>query len=257
MNRPLKAVLALVVCALILSACAGEPPPRPLVMVDTPLGYTQFREGDVVAVPSTSTDQVGVTKVELWVDGKVVQTDVAPTPAESYSVVQTWQASAGPHVLTVRAYNVDGNASDDVSISLAVIMSPSPAVQSPVTARVVIDGTASIGISSNTYSGASQASDPPSDPTANQQVFQSAGASLASTTSATGSTDPATLQPASNPSTASAPTNTAPPSQSTGNSEQNSGNGDPQPNPGPSHNGFIPPGHGGVPPGQGRGKGGN
>ncbi len=105
-----------------------------MVTVNTPLGYIQLRDGDTVTLQATATDSTGVKRLELWVDGRDVRTDTVPVPQPIVSMEEAGQASTGPHVITVRAYNVAEVASDDVSISVAVILSPQPAPRSPATA---------------------------------------------------------------------------------------------------------------------------
>jgi len=120
----------LLLCGWLLvsaSACnlfAG----KPTVIIAAPPSGSQFRENESVAVQSTSTDSAGITRVELLVDGQVVRTDPSPSPQVSFTVIQTWTATPGTHVLSVRAYNTAGAVSDPaaVSISVAQVAVPVP-----------------------------------------------------------------------------------------------------------------------------------
>ncbi len=120
--------LLFVFAALVLIACdigtlvAG----KPTVVIASPPSGSQFREGEDVAIQSTSTDSSGISRVELIVDGAVVRTDPVPAPQVSYPLIQTWKATAGKHTLSVRAYNTSNNASDPAAVTISVGGSVSP-----------------------------------------------------------------------------------------------------------------------------------
>lgn len=104
-----------------VSACTTYT--QPVVVILAPPSGSQFYEGDLVAVQSTSADPQGVVRVELVVDGKIVREDRAPMPQGqmNLTLVQTWQATLGTHTLAVRAYNVAGLVSDPISVSVNVV----------------------------------------------------------------------------------------------------------------------------------------
>jgi hypothetical protein len=97
-------------------------PSKPQVVIQSPLPGAQFREGDDVMIQSTSTDPNGIVRVELAVDGATVRTDAPPIAQGqiSFSLVQRWKATAGAHMLSVRAYNASGAASDPALVSISV-----------------------------------------------------------------------------------------------------------------------------------------
>ncbi len=82
----------------------------PVVAILSPHPGEQVNVGEVVAVHSTSRDEAHqVVKVELWVDGTLIQVDTSPEGASSLSIVQGWQPlSPGFHTLLVRAFNGAG-----------------------------------------------------------------------------------------------------------------------------------------------------
>ncbi len=110
---------------------------KPTTVITSPPSGSQFREGEDVAIQSTSTDSAGIVRVELAVDSNVVRTDSAPSPQVSFSQVQTWKATSGTHTVTVRAFNTSGNASDPAAISITITpapaggATPAPSVVSP------------------------------------------------------------------------------------------------------------------------------
>ncbi len=120
--------LLLIFVSFILVACdigtlvAG----KPTVVIASPPSGSQFREGEDVAIQSTSTDSSGISRVELIVDGAVVRTDPVPAPQVSYPLIQTWKATAGKHTLSVRAYNTSNNPSEPAAVTISVGSSASP-----------------------------------------------------------------------------------------------------------------------------------
>ncbi|MBI3915290.1 MAG: Ig-like domain-containing protein [Chloroflexi bacterium] len=105
-----------------LAACqptAGKPT---IVIVSPPSG-SEFKEGENISIQSTAADAIGITRVEMFVDGALARMDPSPSPQPQFSVVQAWKAVAGVHTITVRAYNVAGDTSDPSGISLTVVAS--------------------------------------------------------------------------------------------------------------------------------------
>lgn len=96
---------------------------KPTVVILSPPSGSQFYEGEDVAVQSTATDAQGVTRVELVVDGNIVRVDPSPTAQgqPSFTLIQTWRATAGAHTIIVRAYNAAGAASDPVGITVNIL----------------------------------------------------------------------------------------------------------------------------------------
>ena len=115
-------VLHALMLMLLLSAtaCAAISAGKPVVIISAPPSGSTWREGDQVAVQSSSADAVGVTRVELLVDGTIARTDTPPSPQLNYNVIQTWRATTGAHTLTVRAYNASGMMSDPAAVSITV-----------------------------------------------------------------------------------------------------------------------------------------
>lgn len=132
----------LVVAAWLMAACnlpgvGGDDPtvtPTPIeedqgkpgVVIDSPPSGSTAAMGEEVFVQSTSTDTVGITRVDLQVDGTVVRSDNTPeeTPQPQFSLLQAWTAAPGDHTLSVIAYRADGTASDPASVTITVSEEP-------------------------------------------------------------------------------------------------------------------------------------
>ncbi len=141
-----KLALVLSVLAASVTAC-NLATTKPTVIISAPPSGSQFRDGEEIAIQSTSTDSAGVTLVELIVDGAVVRTDPSPNPQVSFTLIQTWKATPGAHTIHIRAYNTAKAVSEPAAISITVAQGiagaptvtpgappatvPAPAVASP------------------------------------------------------------------------------------------------------------------------------
>jgi hypothetical protein len=95
---------------------------KPTAVILYPASGTQVKAGETVAIQSSATDVKGVTRVELWVDGSLVRSDVNPQRQPAFSVTQEWTAAVlGSHSVTVKAYNAAGRVSDPATVTVNVI----------------------------------------------------------------------------------------------------------------------------------------
>jgi hypothetical protein len=95
---------------------------KPTVAVLSPTSGTQVKVGEIVAIQSSATDVKGVTRVELWVDGSLVHSEVNPQQQPAFSVTQEWAATVlGSHSVTVKAYNAAGRVSDPATVIVKVV----------------------------------------------------------------------------------------------------------------------------------------
>ncbi len=111
---------ALMLTVMVTTACSAS---KPTIIITSPPSGSQYNEGEEIKVQSTTTDSSGVDRVELIVDGIPVRTDPSPSPQVSFTVIQSWKATQGAHVVSVRAYNKSGGVSDVAAISINVAQS--------------------------------------------------------------------------------------------------------------------------------------
>ena len=95
---------------------------KPTVVVLSPASGTQVKAGGTVTIQISATDAKGVAKVELWVDGSLVHSEINPQRQPAFSVTQEWAATVlGSHSITVKAYNAAGQVSDPATVTVNVI----------------------------------------------------------------------------------------------------------------------------------------
>lgn len=85
-------------------------------------------------VTATATDNVGVTRVELWVNGALALTDTTTPYAFSWN---TTTVSNGSHSLQSRAYDAAGLVGSSSAVTVTVNNGPAPDTQAPTTAITV------------------------------------------------------------------------------------------------------------------------
>jgi hypothetical protein len=115
-----RALLLILFAFILVASSCGPLPLRPTSVIASPPSGSTYREGEEVAIQSTSADTVGIIRVELMVDGAVVRSDVPPSPQTNYTIIQTWKATPGVHTIVVRSYNTQGLTSEPAAISIAV-----------------------------------------------------------------------------------------------------------------------------------------
>jgi hypothetical protein len=115
-----------------LVACLTKPDQIPTVQLESPTDGVQVVLGESVLVQSSAQDEVGVSKVELWVDERLYEVHRSRISGGELAldVIQIWPASAlGEHTLTVRAFAGDGRVSNPASARVVVIeadLAPTP-----------------------------------------------------------------------------------------------------------------------------------
>lgn len=72
---------------------------------------------DTTSVKATASDNVGVTKVGFYIDGKLQSTDTSSPYNFSWD---TTEASAGSHTLTTKAYDAAGNVGTSAAVHVTV-----------------------------------------------------------------------------------------------------------------------------------------
>lgn len=117
-------LIGAMLCLIALTGCGLFQADKPIVIIESPPSGSQFHEGEEISVQSASTDKKAVVRVELVVDGNVVDVDPSPTAQGQphFTLVQQWKAATqGQHTLLVRAYNAAGQMSDPAGVNVNVL----------------------------------------------------------------------------------------------------------------------------------------
>ncbi len=94
-----------------------------------------------VNIQATAGDNVGVTKVEFYVDGSLLGTDTTRTYSTSWNTTGLTQGST--HTLTTKAYDAAGNVglSAPVTVTIRDVTAPTVQITSPDDGSTVTRGT--------------------------------------------------------------------------------------------------------------------
>ena len=97
----------------------------------------------VNSVNVSASDNLGVVKVEWYLDGALAASSTNPSPAFSWD---TTASTNGPHALKAKAYDAAGNTGTSSSVSVT-IQNPAPDTTRPsVTVTAPLDGTTVSGM---------------------------------------------------------------------------------------------------------------
>lgn len=124
MFRYLVCALGLLFVGLFVLGCSLAPTPLPptppSVTIYSPRIGSIFLVGEEVTVQSTVTDETGISRVTLSVDGSIVKQDTPENATGTFQISLTWTAAKpGSRALVVRATNTAGR-SGDASIQITV-----------------------------------------------------------------------------------------------------------------------------------------
>jgi len=123
---------------LLITACQPfwqeEVPvnPIPVIQIDSPASNARISVGEELEIKSTTNDDAFVQRVELYVDGQLIQKDLPPiaTGQKTFTVLQRWLPTKAQAVeLRVIAYDNQGAVSYPAAIVLDVLGTPSSLVE--------------------------------------------------------------------------------------------------------------------------------
>lgn len=120
-------------CSLDLGAGGAS---KPVVEILSPPSGSQVELGEEVAVQFRALDEVGLSRVELEVDGMIVAVERSSEAEGQPSMAATlhWTPTTpGSHTLLVYAYNRDGVEGDAVGVSIIVAPPPPTSTVPPPT----------------------------------------------------------------------------------------------------------------------------
>jgi hypothetical protein len=116
-----KKLLLLAVLAITLLACTAEPLDPPTVQLQSPADGLRVAQGERLLVQSVAQgDQLA--KTELWVDGHLYEVARPERAEQEFAAIQIWEATAlGPHTLTVKTFNRQGQVSQAAQVQIDVV----------------------------------------------------------------------------------------------------------------------------------------
>jgi hypothetical protein len=118
MRRIATILLALLLALCLISAIGGlayliwpRDVARPVVLIGTPSYGERVAVGERIVVHAVARDEARVTRVELWVDGELQESQASTVPGgiSPFPLTAQWEPeSPGTHRLTARAFDAEG-----------------------------------------------------------------------------------------------------------------------------------------------------
>lgn len=123
-----------VLCLLVIGlACGLGQSSKPTISILTPANGQKLRADQEITVQSVSVSKEGVSRVELWVNGELIDTQTSNNP-QSFTSLQPWTpAIEGTYLVEIRAFNSNDLQSDPaiVSVSVEAGSEPLSSVETP------------------------------------------------------------------------------------------------------------------------------
>ena len=117
-SRTLGCLAGLGLCIVLVTAVTGgyyyvssSGDVGPLVLIREPQNGSQITVGETVTVQAVASDPNKVTRVELWVDGVLIDSETSNVPGgiSSFPLLTDWHPTTnGMHTIMVRAFNAHG-----------------------------------------------------------------------------------------------------------------------------------------------------
>lgn len=115
----------------------------PKVHITYPTERIVIEAGHEVGIQSTATDEVGVTKIELWADNQLYTYTTSPLVdgQSPFNVSQGWKSNViGDHELFVRAFDSAGQRADTTHVIIGVADTNPPSISVSVDRNTVTVG---------------------------------------------------------------------------------------------------------------------
>ena len=116
--------LAIVIGLILFFTSQSQSQTGPRISIQQPPSGAQVPLGQPMSIVALIKDPKGITRVELWVDNKLVDTTASNVPGgqEELLVQQSWTPnSGGTHTISLQAFNADGEMSRPAEITINVV----------------------------------------------------------------------------------------------------------------------------------------
>ena len=107
----LSCILAILFVAGYFLLRPTEVEAKTLVLFHAPLNGDEIEVGQVITIHATARDEDNITRIELWVDGELVEVETTSLAdgISAFPLLASWQPTpSGEYTLTVRAFNSRG-----------------------------------------------------------------------------------------------------------------------------------------------------
>ena len=147
-NPRLKPIAATVLIVVVGLACSFGQSDPPEVSILAPANDEKLFINREIMVQSVSVSPAGIRRVELWVNGEMIDVQMSENPS-SFTALHPWTPEIeGTYLLEVRAFDPDERQSSPAAVQVSVANVPVEAVEEDVTV-IVIENTATLTTKTN------------------------------------------------------------------------------------------------------------
>ena len=105
---------------------------KPTVSVVNPANNKTGTVGKPLFIQSVAVDSTGLDRIELWIDGELVDTKVAPDRLATFTADQLWTPTIpGSHVIELRAFNANNVQNDPLFLTVVIQEEAAVAAMTP------------------------------------------------------------------------------------------------------------------------------
>ncbi|MGG7055123.1 Ig-like domain-containing protein [Nitrosomonas sp. ANs5] len=129
----------------------------PTVSITSPTSGTTYTTAQTVTISASASDNVGVSKVEFYLNGALHSTDTSPPYNASWPITST---NNGSHTWSARAYDAAGNNAASTTVSLTVNITSSDSTDTtPPTVTITSPASGTTYTTAQTVTISASASD--------------------------------------------------------------------------------------------------
>jgi hypothetical protein len=115
-------IIVLILVGLACNVGGSEESDKPSVVINSPADSSNVTMGVELMIMSTSFSKNGIARVELRINGQAVSTDTSVNNPETHTANMSWTPMVeGAAVISVVAYDPQGNESDPAMVTLQVV----------------------------------------------------------------------------------------------------------------------------------------
>ncbi len=143
MNKKASSLFLILISFVIILACStgtAIETGKPTVALAAPLANSSHIVGQEVKVQAAVVDTEGISRVQLWVDGQLVNSQDVEPPLPSMTIRHSWTPDTlGNHIIEIKAYNTNNRVNEPVQVFITVIETTAiEPILPPTTAPTVI-----------------------------------------------------------------------------------------------------------------------
>lgn len=135
-------ILLLLLLSLACSLGSTPQASKPTVALASPSSQSAYLLGQAIPIQAALADTNGLSRIELRIDGEVVNTEEFNPATTSYTINHSWMPEVpGSHIIEIKAFNVDGAVNEPVQVIFNVSQEEVESAQTTPTPETLLTPT--------------------------------------------------------------------------------------------------------------------